>query len=142
MHSVYALLKIFRVKPQDPLLWQDSYLDEEINKILDQRDRAITYDLNRYQVYAHGGVRKAAQKVMLEQAKKDKEAAANHADLAEKMGPRRKGWLWRRMSNAVCALISWKSSTTSRTALMAAARTCIRNVWSGGCAQRFKIIRL
>jgi hypothetical protein len=74
MHSVFALLKIFRVNPQDPMMWQDSYLDQEVTKILDNRDRAITHDMNRYQVYAHGGVRQAAKKAMQEQAKKDKEA--------------------------------------------------------------------
>lgn len=74
LHSVFALLKIFRVKPQDPMMWQDSYLDTEIAKILDQRDKAIIHDMNRYQVYAHGGVRQAAHKMLQEQAKKDKEA--------------------------------------------------------------------
>ena len=44
----------------------------------------MTHDMNRYQVYAHGGVRQAAQKVLQEQVKKDKEAMMSGKKLGQK----------------------------------------------------------
>ena len=41
--------------------------------------------MNRYQVYAHGGVRQAAQKALQEQAKKDKEAVLSDKKLGSKL---------------------------------------------------------
>ena len=53
----------------DPLIWQLSYLDTEINKILENRDKKIAMNLNRYHVYAQGGVRQAASNQIKEEAK-------------------------------------------------------------------------
>ena len=60
--------------PTDPLIWQLSYLDIEIQKILERRDRALVNEMNRYAVYSQGGIRNAAKYKLMEDAKKDKEA--------------------------------------------------------------------
>ena len=39
VHTIYTLLKIFRIDQADPMLWQLSYTDDEINKMLDKRER-------------------------------------------------------------------------------------------------------
>jgi len=52
IHTVFALNKIFRIDVEDPMIWQVSYLDTEIAKILENRDNAIVNDMNKYSVYA------------------------------------------------------------------------------------------
>jgi len=37
VHTIYSLLKIFRIEEGDPLLWQLSYIDSEISKIIQNR---------------------------------------------------------------------------------------------------------
>ena len=60
IHAIFALLKIFKIEHNDPLIWQVGYLDTEIQKILERRDNAMAAQMNRYAVYAQGGVRNAA----------------------------------------------------------------------------------
>ena len=51
LHTVFVLLKIYRVEKNDPLLWQESFSDVDVAKMLERRDIAITHDLNRFNVY-------------------------------------------------------------------------------------------
>ena len=53
-----------------------SYLDNEVQKILERRDFLITKEMNRYEVYGLG-VRAAAGKRLKEEAKMSKEEAKN-----------------------------------------------------------------
>lgn len=64
MHTIFSLLRIFKVDEADPLVWQLSFIDHEIQKILEGRDRAITRHMNPYEVRALGGVRAAAQRAL------------------------------------------------------------------------------
>ena len=52
VHTIFTLLKIFKISSTDPMLWQLSFLDSEIQSILEKRDHAITKQMNRYSVYA------------------------------------------------------------------------------------------
>ena len=38
VHTIYAMLKIFRIDEGDPLLWQLAFTDSEIEKILEWRE--------------------------------------------------------------------------------------------------------
>ena len=38
VHTIYSMLKIFRIEEGDPLLWQLAFTDTEIEKILEQRE--------------------------------------------------------------------------------------------------------
>jgi len=64
VHTIFSLLRIFKVDEADPLVWQLSFIDHEIQKILEGRDRAITRHMNPYEVRALGGVRAAAQRAL------------------------------------------------------------------------------
>lgn len=72
-------MRIFRVQRNDPLLWQKSYTDTEVTKILERRDRAIVHDMNRFNVYRQGGIRQAAKAALKEEAKRTKDAI-DHGD--------------------------------------------------------------
>ena len=39
VHTIYALLKIFRIEEGNDLLWQLSFTDTELEKILERRER-------------------------------------------------------------------------------------------------------
>jgi hypothetical protein len=43
-----VLSKIFCLKDNDPLIWQDSYLDSEVTKLLEYRDRQQAQEMNKY----------------------------------------------------------------------------------------------
>ncbi|CAG9319700.1 unnamed protein product [Blepharisma stoltei] len=43
IHTLYVLLKIFKLNPYNPLLWQLSFIDSEINWILNNR-QCISFD--------------------------------------------------------------------------------------------------
>ena len=87
VHTIFTLLKIFKISPTDPLLWQISFLDREIQSILEKRDQAITKRMNRYSVYAQGGPRQAAEKELKEQAKREKEALKSGKPIKEDSQP-------------------------------------------------------
>ena len=53
--------------------------------MLERRDRAITHDLNRFNVYRQGGIRQAAKNVLKEEAKRTKEEIARGDKLVPKM---------------------------------------------------------
>ena len=70
VHTIYALIRIFKMDEADPLIWQLSYIDREIQQILEGRDRNLTRNMNRYQIYGEGGVQLAAQRALYEEAKR------------------------------------------------------------------------
>jgi hypothetical protein len=41
VHTIYALLKIFRIDEADPLIYQLSFTDTEIEKIIDSREKQL-----------------------------------------------------------------------------------------------------
>lgn len=41
VHTIYALMKIFRIQEGDPLLWQLSFTDTEVEKIMERREKAL-----------------------------------------------------------------------------------------------------
>ena len=41
VHTIYALLKIFRIEQTDPLIWQLGFTDAELEKILERREKAL-----------------------------------------------------------------------------------------------------
>ena len=41
VHTIYAMLKIFRMDEGDPLLWQLAFTDSEIEKILERREQQL-----------------------------------------------------------------------------------------------------
>ena len=48
VHTIYALLKIFRIQEGDPLIWQLSFTDTELEKILEKRERNLLRNRNAY----------------------------------------------------------------------------------------------
>ena len=48
VHTIYALLKIFRVEEGNDLLWQLSFTDTELEKILERRERQLLRNRNAY----------------------------------------------------------------------------------------------
>ena len=48
VHTIYALLKIFRIPEGDPLIWQLSFTDTEISKILEKREAAMLRNRQGY----------------------------------------------------------------------------------------------
>jgi E3 ubiquitin-protein ligase ZSWIM2 len=52
VHTIYALSKVFKIKDKDPLIWQISFLDSEIDKILQNRSRYMAnFERNQYEEY-------------------------------------------------------------------------------------------
>ena len=41
VHTIYALLKIFKIEEGESLLWQLSFTDSEVAKILERRERQL-----------------------------------------------------------------------------------------------------
>ena len=41
VHTIYAMLKIFKFDEADPLLWQLAFTDTEIEKILERREASM-----------------------------------------------------------------------------------------------------
>ena len=41
VHTIYALLKIFRIEQTDPLIWQLGFTDAELEKILERREKTL-----------------------------------------------------------------------------------------------------
>lgn len=41
VHTIFSLLRIFKIPEDEPLLWQLSYSDDEINKIIQNRERSM-----------------------------------------------------------------------------------------------------
>jgi E3 ubiquitin-protein ligase ZSWIM2 len=41
VHTIYAMLKIFRIDEGDPLLWQLAFTDTEIDNILERREKQL-----------------------------------------------------------------------------------------------------
>lgn len=41
MHTIYTMLKIFKIDEADPLLWQLAFTDTEIDKILERREELM-----------------------------------------------------------------------------------------------------
>ena len=41
VHTIYALMKIFRIREGDDLLWQLSFTDTELEKILENREKQL-----------------------------------------------------------------------------------------------------
>ena len=39
VHTIFALIRIFKVDEADPLIWQLGFVEREINQILDGRDK-------------------------------------------------------------------------------------------------------
>ena len=48
-------------------MWQLSFIDREVDQILDGRDRAIIRTMNPYRVIMAGGVRQAATRMIQEE---------------------------------------------------------------------------
>ena len=48
VHTIYALMKIFRIEEGDPLLWQLSFTDTELEKILERRERQLLRNRQAY----------------------------------------------------------------------------------------------
>ena len=48
MHTIFVLSKIFCLKDNDPLIWQDSYLDSEITRLLEYWDHKMAQEMNKY----------------------------------------------------------------------------------------------
>ena len=48
VHTIYALMKIFRIQEGDPLIWQLSFTDAELEKILERRERDLMRNRNAY----------------------------------------------------------------------------------------------
>ena len=67
VHTIFSLIRIFKVDELDPLIWQLSFLEREIEQILEGRDRAITRTMNPYQVIMNGGFRAAATRAIQEE---------------------------------------------------------------------------
>ena len=78
------MLKIYRVEKNDPLLWQESFSDVDVANLLERRDLAITHDLNRFDVYRQGGIRKAAKNLLNEEAKRTKDEIARGDNIYER----------------------------------------------------------
>ena len=54
VHTIYSLLKIFRINEGDPLLWQLAYTDTEMEKILEKRERMLLRNRNAYTEWQSG----------------------------------------------------------------------------------------
>lgn len=65
VHTIFSLLRIFKVKEGDPMIWQLSFIDREISQILEGRDRAITRNMNPYRIMAEGGERRAVHRAIM-----------------------------------------------------------------------------
>lgn len=63
-------MRIFKVDEFDPLIWQLSFIDREIQQILEGRDNALTREMTNYRVQAFGGVRAAAQRALHDEAQR------------------------------------------------------------------------
>ena len=48
VHTIYALIKIFRIEEGNPLLWQLSFTDAELEKILERREKALLRNRNAH----------------------------------------------------------------------------------------------
>jgi len=68
VHTIFSLIRIFRVDEADPLIWQLSFIDREIQQILEGRDRAVTRNMNPFRLAAEGGVRAAATRALHDEA--------------------------------------------------------------------------
>lgn len=75
VHTIFALVRIFKVDELDPLVWQLSFIDREIQQILEGRDKALIRGLNPYRVNALGGERTAAQRILHMEAQRSVDAA-------------------------------------------------------------------
>ena len=53
----------------DPLIWQLSFVEREIQQILEGRDKALTRRMNPWEVRINGGVRTAAQRGLHQEAR-------------------------------------------------------------------------
>ena len=49
MHTIYAMLKILKIDEADPLLWQLSFTDTEVDKILQRREAQLLKNQNAAQ---------------------------------------------------------------------------------------------
>lgn len=64
------MIRIFKVDEADELIWQLSFNDREIQKILEGRDRQLTRNMNPYRLQAFGGVRAAANAALHAEAQR------------------------------------------------------------------------
>ena len=56
MHTIYALLKIFRIDEGDPLIYQLSFTDTEIENIIDAREKQLLANRQAYREWQAGNV--------------------------------------------------------------------------------------
>ncbi|CAI2384236.1 unnamed protein product [Moneuplotes crassus] len=73
IHTIFALLRIFKIPEDEPLLWQLSYSDREINKIIQNRERGMFRLRNGEEVKTHTGF--LTRKTKKEEKKTVKRAA-------------------------------------------------------------------
>jgi hypothetical protein len=69
VHTIFCLIRIFKIDEADELIWQLAFTEREIQKILESRERNMTRHMNPWSIRAAGGTRAAAQRALAQEAR-------------------------------------------------------------------------